>query len=147
MVNGMDIKERPLEVKKQIGFVPDSPNMFLRLKGIEYLNFMADMYDVSSEDRKELIDTLGREFDMGKVLGDRIQSYSHSSSFYFSKDVESLLPLPLKPRQIVGAKFLAVAAYEYLITAAIFLPIMIIYGIKSASGVLFYIYGSVAFKI
>jgi len=76
-VNGVDIKTDPVKVKKQIGFVPDSPNMFLRLKGIEYLGFMADMYDVSSKDRTEIIDDLAKKFGMEDVLNDRIQSYSH----------------------------------------------------------------------
>src|SRR5690554_3641653 len=76
-VNGLDIKENALVAKQQIGFVPDSPNMFLRLKGIEYLNFLADVYDVSTEVRKERIETLSRRFSMTDVLNDRIQSYSH----------------------------------------------------------------------
>lgn len=76
-VNGKDTQQQALEVKKQIGFVPDTPNMFLRLKGIEYLNFMADMYDVSTEDRKERIQSLAARFAMADVLQDRIQSYSH----------------------------------------------------------------------
>lgn len=77
LVNGKDIEREALEAKKQIGFVPDNPNMFLRLKGIEYLNFMADMYDVSTEERKERIESLSRHFGMADVLNDRIQSYSH----------------------------------------------------------------------
>ncbi|MGI6538217.1 MAG: ABC transporter ATP-binding protein [Caldicoprobacterales bacterium] len=76
-VNGLDIEKDSLKVKKQIGFVPDTPNMFLRLKGMEYLNFMADMYDVSTEERRERIDDLARRFGMTDVLQDRIQSYSH----------------------------------------------------------------------
>lgn len=66
-----------MEVKRSIGFVPDTPNMFLRLKGIEYLNFMADMYDVSTADRKERLQYLAERFGMTDVLYDRIQSYSH----------------------------------------------------------------------
>jgi len=46
-INGLNIKDNALEAKKQFGFVPDDPNMFLRLKGIEYLNFIADIYGVS----------------------------------------------------------------------------------------------------
>jgi ABC-2 type transport system ATP-binding protein len=76
-INGLDIRENALAAKKQIGFVPDSPNMFLRLKGIEYLNFLADMYDVSTEERKERIESLSKRFAMADVLSDRIQSYSH----------------------------------------------------------------------
>ena len=76
-VNGQDIATNSLEAKKQLGYAPDSPNMFLRLKGIEYLNFMADMYDVSPEDRRTRIKDLSQRFQMADVLNDRIQSYSH----------------------------------------------------------------------
>lgn len=67
------------------------------------------------------------------------------SSFYFSGDIESLLQLPLKPSQIVSAKFLAVLLYEYLFTALIYLPVMIFFGIKTSAGPLFYLYGLVIF--
>jgi ABC-2 type transport system permease protein len=63
------------------------------------------------------------------------------STYYFSSDVESLLPLPLKPRQIVGAKFLVVTIYEYLTTAVIYIPIWLTYGIVMGSGFLYYLYG------
>ncbi|MCY6370145.1 ABC transporter ATP-binding protein [Clostridium ganghwense] len=76
-INGIDIKESPLEVKKQFGFVPDSPDMFLRLKGLEYLNFMADIYGVQKEERKRRIESLAERFEMTTALGDQIQSYSH----------------------------------------------------------------------
>lgn len=76
-VNGINNREKPLEAKKQFGFVPDSPDMFLRLKGIEYLNFMADMYDVPNDLRKQRIQTLADRFEMRSALSDAIQSYSH----------------------------------------------------------------------
>lgn len=76
-INGINIVEQPLEAKKQLGFVPDSPNMFLRLKGIEYLNFMGDIYDVSVDEREARIEELCRRFEMLDVLADPIQSYSH----------------------------------------------------------------------
>ncbi|WP_373899248.1 ABC transporter ATP-binding protein [Haloimpatiens sp. FM7315] len=76
-INKADIEKEPLKAKKQFGFVPDSPDMFLRLKGVEYLNFMADAYDVSVKDRKDRIKTLSERFSMESALGDKIQSYSH----------------------------------------------------------------------
>lgn len=76
-INGISIKDNPIEAKKQFGYVPDSPDMFLRLKGLEYLNFMADMYEVPREVRKEKIETLAKRFEMADALGDKIQSYSH----------------------------------------------------------------------
>lgn len=76
-INGIDISKDPLLAKKQFGYVPDNPDMFLRLKGIEYLNFMADIYGVSRALRKERIETLATRFEMRNVLSDQIQSYSH----------------------------------------------------------------------
>ncbi len=76
-IDGKSIKDNPLEAKKNFGFVPDNPDMFLKLKGIEYLTFMADVYDVSEEKRKERIETLTKKFDIYNELNDQIQSYSH----------------------------------------------------------------------
>ncbi|MGE6618177.1 ABC transporter ATP-binding protein [Bacillus mycoides] len=76
-INGKDIMKNPMEAKKTFGYVPDSPDMFLRLKGIEYLNFMADMYEVPKEVRQERIESLVKKFDLYNALSDQIQSYSH----------------------------------------------------------------------
>ncbi|MGE6589579.1 ABC transporter ATP-binding protein [Bacillus mycoides] len=76
-INGKDIMKNPMEAKKTFGYVPDSPDMFLRLKGIEYLNFMADMYEVPKEVRQERIESLTKKFDLYNALSDQIQSYSH----------------------------------------------------------------------
>lgn len=76
-INEIDIKKEPLKAKKQFGFVPDNPDMFLKLKGIEYLNFMADMYNVPNDKRKKKIEDLSQRFEMSDALSDRIQSYSH----------------------------------------------------------------------
>lgn len=76
-INGIDNSKNPLEAKRQFAYVPDSPDMFLRLKGIEYLNFLADIYDVSKENRKDKIEKLAERFEMTNALGDQIQSYSH----------------------------------------------------------------------
>ena len=77
LINNKSIKNNPIEAKKQFGYVPDSPDMFLNLKGIEYLNFMADMYDVNKEKRKEKIEELSKLFEINDVLNDKIKSYSH----------------------------------------------------------------------
>lgn len=76
-INGYDVEKQPIEAKKQFGFVPDSPDMFLRLKGIEYLNFMADIYEVSEKERKERIEKYAEKFEMTNALNDKILSYSH----------------------------------------------------------------------
>ncbi|QQE75142.1 ABC transporter ATP-binding protein [Brevibacillus composti] len=77
LINGKDILLDTLEAKRQFGFVPDSPDLFLRLKGLEYINFMADMYEVPQELRQERINKLAARFDMTDALTDSIQSYSH----------------------------------------------------------------------
>lgn len=76
-INGIDINKDPIKAKKQFGYVPDSPDMFLRLTGIEYLNFMADIYDVSKDDRMERIEEMAQRFEMESAIGDKILSYSH----------------------------------------------------------------------
>lgn len=76
-INGTNIRENPIEAKRQFGYVPDNPDMFLRLKGMEYLNFMADIYKVESSLRKERILELSEIFEMEAALNDQIQSYSH----------------------------------------------------------------------
>lgn len=77
VLDGKSIKREPVEAKKQIGFISDNPDMFLKLKGIEFLNFIADMYEVPEEIREKRILQLSKEFGMYEVLNDKIQSYSH----------------------------------------------------------------------
>lgn len=76
-LNGHDIEKDAIAAKKQFGFVSDSPDKFLRLKGIEYLRFCADVYDVPQKERREKIDHLAERFAMTDALGSRIMSYSH----------------------------------------------------------------------
>ena len=75
-INGVDIAKEPLEAKKQFGFVPDSPDMFLRLKGIEYLNFMAKVYCVSYEDAKNRIEDYAKRYEIYDALNKQIKDYS-----------------------------------------------------------------------
>ena len=69
------------------------------------------------------------------------------NTFYFSKDVENLLPLPLRPAEILASKFIVVLIYEYATELVVLLPFIIMYGIKSGGGVLYCIYGLVIFMI
>lgn len=77
LIDKNSIITSPIEAKKRIGFVSDNPDIFLKLKGIEYLNFIADMYEVPEKERAKNIELLAKEFDIYDVLGDKIQSYSH----------------------------------------------------------------------
>lgn len=76
-LNGYDIRKDSIGAKQQFGYVPDDPNIFSRLTGIEYLNFMGDIYQVPGEDRRLRTQKLLERFDMLTAAGDRIQSYSH----------------------------------------------------------------------
>jgi ABC-2 type transport system ATP-binding protein len=76
-VNGHDIVKSPLQAKRSFGFVPDDPNVFPRLKAIEYLRFIGDIYQVPSGERTGRISTLAARFGLADALADRIQSYSH----------------------------------------------------------------------
>ncbi len=76
-VNGYDVAKEPIQAKKNIGYVPDNPDIFDRLTGIEYLNFMADVYMVPIDKRKEKIDYFLDMFGLKDAAGDLIKSYSH----------------------------------------------------------------------
>lgn len=67
------------------------------------------------------------------------------STFYFSMDIEPLLPMPLKPSQIIMAKFTVVLIYEYLTELVFMLPVLITYGIKSSGGPIYYIYALITY--
>ncbi len=76
-MNGFDISIDPLEAKKQFGFVFDNPDTFLSLKGIEYIDFIATIYQIDPEDKNRRLLELSREFEMEDVLNDKISTYSH----------------------------------------------------------------------
>lgn len=76
-INGHDIRSDALNAKGEIGFVPDDPDMYSKLKGIEYLDFIADVYDVPARVRSERIKSLLERFEMYDAVNDLIQSYSH----------------------------------------------------------------------
>ncbi len=76
-VNGTNVWEDPLTAKEQISYVPDNPEIYDRLRGIEYLNFIADMYGIDKGSRKEKIDYYSKLFNIENALSDIISSYSH----------------------------------------------------------------------
>ena len=76
-IDGKSISKNPIEAKQRIGFVPDNPDVFLKLKGIDYLNFIADCYNVEEIDRIQRIETLSKKFEMIDNLDNKIESYSH----------------------------------------------------------------------
>ena len=76
IINGVSSKNEK-EMKLQFGYVSDTPDMFLKLKGIEYLNFLGTIYNVPKDERKNRIVELADKFELTSALGDKIQTYSH----------------------------------------------------------------------
>lgn len=76
-LDGVNVWENSLKAKSMISYVPDNPEIYDRLNGIEYLNFIADMYEISKIDRKTKIDYYSELFNINDALGDIISSYSH----------------------------------------------------------------------
>lgn len=76
-INGYDVTTQPLEAKRQIGFVPDTPEVYEKLTGLEYLNFIADVYGVSPAERRARIERFASAFELTAALRDRISGYSH----------------------------------------------------------------------
>lgn len=75
LIDGYDIDKQPMEAKKQFGFVPDNPDVFLSLKAIEYLNFLCDIYGV--EDRENKVINMAKKFEIYDVLNNKLESFSH----------------------------------------------------------------------
>ncbi len=76
-IGGRNLRENPLACKQVTAYIPDNPDLYEYLTGIQYLNFIADIFKVSAEDRKERIQRYGDEFEITASLGDLISSYSH----------------------------------------------------------------------
>ena len=77
LINSKSIKENPIECKKDIAYIPDNPDIYESLTGIQYLNFIADIFKVSKNEREEKIKYYSEKFEINKSLGDLISSYSH----------------------------------------------------------------------
>ena len=77
LIDGMSIKEKPVECKKLMAYVPDNPETYEHMKAIDYINFICDMYDTPTEVRNENIKKYACLFDMEDKLNDTIDSYSH----------------------------------------------------------------------
>ena len=76
-IDGISMAKNPVDCKKILGYVPDSPNIYERLTGSEYLNFMADVYNVSTNDRKTRIKKYLEAFALENAINQQIKSFSH----------------------------------------------------------------------
>lgn len=77
LIDGIDIRKDPVACKKVLAYIPDNPDLYEHLTGIQYLNFVGDIFDVPAGERKTLIQTYGDMLEITGALGNRISSYSH----------------------------------------------------------------------
>ena len=76
-IDSKSIKKQPIECKKLFAYIPDNPDIYDFMTGIQYLNFVADIFEVSQQERSELIKKYADMFEIGGSLNDAINSYSH----------------------------------------------------------------------
>ncbi len=76
-INGISVKERPLDCKRITAYIPDNPDLYEFMTGIAYLNFVADVYGVSAHDRQRRIADYSERLGLADDLCGRIASYSH----------------------------------------------------------------------
>ena len=77
LIDGVSIKENPLECKRNIAYIPDNPDLYDFMTGMGYLNFIADIFAVPEEVRNDLIDKYADAFEIKDNLGQLISEYSH----------------------------------------------------------------------
>ncbi len=77
LIDGVSIKKDPLTCKKKMAYIPDNPDIYEYLTGIQYLNFIGDIYEVEPEIREERIKKYAQMFEITSNLGDGIGAYSH----------------------------------------------------------------------
>ena len=77
LVDEVSIRKDPIRCKKVLAYIPDNPDLYDYLTGIQYLNFMADIFEIPAEEREQRIKEEADAFEITSALGDLISSYSH----------------------------------------------------------------------
>lgn len=76
-IDGHSVKDEPMECKKVTAYIPDNPDLYENLTGIQYLNFIADVFEIDAAQREQRIKKYADMFEITEALGDLISSYSH----------------------------------------------------------------------
>lgn len=76
-IDGMSVKENPIGCKKIMAYIPDNPDLYENMTGIQYLSFISDIFSISKTVRERNIESYSNAFELTKNLGDLISSYSH----------------------------------------------------------------------
>ena len=77
LINGISIKDNPVQAKKIMAYVPDNPDLYENMKGIDFINFICDMYETDKETREKNVKKYAKMFEMENNLNNEISSYSH----------------------------------------------------------------------
>ena len=77
LIDGLSIKDKPIECKRKIAYIPDNPDLYNYMSGIDYLNFIGDVFNVANEERIKRIDKYAGIFELTDSLANPISSYSH----------------------------------------------------------------------
>lgn len=96
-IDSHSVKDEPMECKRVTAYIPDNPDLYENLTGIQYLNFIADVFGISAADRDESIKQYASAFEITDALGDLISSYSHG----MKQKVAIISALIHKPKLLV----------------------------------------------
>ena len=96
-IDSHSVKDEPMECKRVTAYIPDNPDLYENLTGIQYLNFIADVFGISTADRNESIKKYAEIFEITDALGDLISSYSHG----MKQKVAIISALIHKPKLLV----------------------------------------------
>ena len=77
LIDGLSIKDKPIECKRKIAYIPDNPDLYNYMSGVDYLNFIGDVFNVANEERVKRIDKYAGIFELTDSLANPISSYSH----------------------------------------------------------------------
>ena len=77
LIDGLSIKDKPIECKRKIAYIPDNPDLYNYMSGIDYLNFIGDVFNVANEERVKRIDKYAGIFELTDSLANPISSYSN----------------------------------------------------------------------
>jgi len=77
LYDGLSIKTEALTIKENIAYIPDNPDIYDHLTGLEYLDFIASIYETDADTKNKLISEYSKDLGIDKNLNDRISTYSH----------------------------------------------------------------------
>lgn len=97
LIDGHSVKEEPLECKRITAYIPDNPDLYEHLTGMQYLNFVADIFEIDEKERAEEIKKYSDMFEITDALGSLISSYSHG----MKQKIAIISALIHKPKLIV----------------------------------------------